>query len=377
MRRAALVLLTVLAGLVALAAPAFPALSRYGALPRTADGPVNVLLAGVDVAYDDAAPVWPYPPKPEAYDQRTDTLMLAQVRPDGAVKLLSIPRDTWVNIPGHGWSKINAANTQGGPELLVRTVQELTGVRVDGHVLLSLGALRALTEAAGGVTLDVPERMKYDDNAGGLHIDLQPGRQHLSGEQVEGFLRFRHDGLGDIGRVARQQAFLTALTNRLKNPLHWWRLPGMVGALHQNARSDLTREEVGALLGAALRGPRLSTYTVPGDFGGPTWVPDRAALAALIAEQFRDPNDPRRLRVAVLNVGAPDGSARQLRDQLMGLGYQNVWIADAPRADVGTTVSGPAAEQVLRDVGHGQLSQDAGAPGADVTVRLGTDTPAP
>nr|WP_246363078.1 LCP family protein [Deinococcus budaensis] len=369
--------MTVLAGLVALAAPAFPALSRYGALPRVADGPVNVLLAGVDVDYDDAAAVWPYPPKPEAYDQRTDTLMLAQVRPDGAVKLLSIPRDTWVNIPGYRWSKINAANPQGGPELLVRTVQELTGLRVDAHVLLSLGALRALTEAAGGVTLDVPGRMKYDDNAGHLHIDLQPGRQHLSGEQVEGFLRFRHDNLGDIGRVARQQAFLTAMTNRMTNPLNWWRLPGMVGALHQNTRSDLTRDEVGALLGAALHGPRISTYTVPGDFGGPTWVPDRAALSALIAEHFRDPNDPRGLRVAVLNVGAPDGSARQLREQLLTLGYQNVWVADAPRADVGTTVSGAAAEQVLRDVGHGQLSRDAGAPGADVTVRLGTDTPAP
>lgn len=378
MRRAALVLLTVLAGLVALAAPAFPALSRYGALPRKADGPVNVLLAGVTPDYDDSASVWPYPAKPEDFTFLTDTIVLAQLRPDGTAQLLSIPRDTWVNIPGWGMGKINGANRHGGPETLVAAVQDLTGVRVDAHVLLSLNALRSMTEAAGGVTLDVPQRMKYDDNAGGLHIDLQPGRQHLSGEQAEGFLRFRKDGMGDIGRVERQQTFLTAMANRLKNPLHWWRLPSVVGALYQNTRSDLTRAEVGALLGAALSGPRINTYTVPGDFGGGgTWVPDRAALAALVAEQFRDPGDPRGLRVAVLNVGAPNGSARQLRDQLVGLGYRNVWIADAPRADVGTTVSGAAAEQVLRDVGHGRLSQDAGAPGADVTVRLGTDTPAP
>jgi len=377
-RRAALVLLIVLAGLVALAAPAFPALSRYGALPHKADGPVNVLLAGVTPDYDDAAPVWPYPAKPEDFTFLTDTIVLAQVRPDGTVNLLSIPRDTWVNIPGWGMGKINGANRHGGPQTLVAAVQDLTGVRVDAHVLLSLNALRSMTEAAGGVTLDVPQRMKYDDNAGKLHIDLQPGRQHLNGEQAEGFLRFRKDGLGDIGRVTRQQTFLTAMANRLKSPLHWWRLPAVVGALYQNTRSDLIRQEVGALLGAALSGPRVTTHTLPGDYGGGgTWVPDRAALSALIAEQFRDPNDPHNLRVAVLNVGAPDGSARHLQEQLARLGYQNVWISDAPRADVGTTVSGAAAEQVLRDVGHGQVTRAPGVDGADVTVRLGTDTPAP
>lgn len=377
MRRAVVILLIALAGLVALAAPAFPAMTRYGALPRKADGPVTVLLAGVTPDYDDTASVWPYPAKPEDFTFLTDTLVLAQLWPDGTANLLSIPRDTWVNIPGWGMGKINGANSHGGPEMLVGAVQNLTGIRVDAHVLLSLNALRSMTAAAGGVTLDVPQRMKYDDDAGNLHIDLQPGRQHLSAEQAEGFLRFRKDGMGDIGRVARQQLFLNALTKRVKNPLHWWRLPGMVGALHQNTRSDLTRTEVGALLGAALSGPNVNMYTVPGDFGGGgTWVPDRAGLAGLVAEHFRDPNDPRNLTVAVLNVGAPGGSARRLRERLVGLGYQDVWIADAPRADGATTVSGTAAAAVLRDVGYGQVTETASLPGADVTVRLGSDTPA-
>ncbi|MEF2279981.1 LCP family protein [Deinococcus sp. YIM 134068] len=375
MRRAALLVLLALAGLVALSSPAAPALARYGALPRKADGPTTLLLAGVTPTYPPSA-VWPYPAAPEDYGGLTDTIVLAQFHPDGTANLLSIPRDTWMNIPGWGWGKINGSNVHGGPEMLVGAVQSLTGVRVDGYALLSLHAVRSLTDAAGGVTLDVPQRMKYDDNAGNLHIDLQPGLQHLTGQQAEGFLRFRKDNLGDIGRVARQQTFLTAMVGQVRSPLNWWRLPGMVGALDANTKSNLTREEVGALLGSVLSGPKVNMHSVPGDYGGGgTWVPDRAGLSAIVRDHFRDPNDPRTLSVVVVNVGAPNGSARRLKAQLESLGYQNVQVADAPRADVPTTVTGKAAAAVLRDVGHGEVSQAGGVPGADVTVRLGSDTP--
>ncbi|WP_102125145.1 LCP family protein [Deinococcus planocerae] len=373
-RRAVLLLLVLLAGLVALFSPAAPALARYGALPRKAQGPVTVLLAGVTPNYPPS-PVWPYPAAPEDYSGLTDTIVLAQFRPDGTANLLSIPRDTWMNIPGWGLGKINGSNVHGGPDMLMDAVQSLTGVRVDGYALLSLHAVRSLTDAAGGVTLDVPQRMKYDDNAGGLHIDLQPGRQHLGGQQAEGFLRFRKDGLGDIGRVARQQTYLSAMVGQVKNPVNWWRLPGMVAALDANTKSNLTRAEVGALLGSALGGLKVNMHTVPGDFGGGgTWLPDRAGLQGIVREHFRDPNDPRFLTVAVVNVGAPGGSARRLKARLEELGYQDVRISDGPRADQPTTVTGRAAAAVLSDVGHGQLSDVEGVPGADVTVRLGSDT---
>lgn len=367
----------VLAGLVAALSPAVPFLSRYGALPRTPERPVTVLLAGVTPEYDENAPVWPYPAKPEAFTYITDTIVLAQVRPDGHANLMSIPRDTWMNIPGWGWGKINGANRHGGPDMLVSAVQSLTGVKVDAYALLSLYAVRALTDAAGGVTLTVPQRLKYDDNAGKLHIDLQPGRQHLNGVQAEGFLRFRKDNLGDIGRVARQQLFLGALIGQVKNPLNAWRLPMMVSAVDRNMKSNLGRDTVGALLGAALRGPKVTMHTVPGSFGGGgTWVPDRAALAALVARDFRDPNDPHSLRVAVVNLDAPDGSARRLQTRLSALGYRNVTIASEPRGPAPTTVSGALAGRVRQDVGHGEVRAAPGVPGADVTIRLGSDTPA-
>lgn len=366
-----------LAGVVAVVSPAFPFLLRYGAWPKKADGPVTVLLAGVTPNYQEGAPVWPWPAKPEDYTGLTDTLVLAQLRPDGTANLLSIPRDTWLNIPGWGWGKINGANPHGGPDMLVGAVQSLTGVKVDAYAFLSLYAVRSLTDAAGGVTVDVPERMKYDDNAGKLHIDLQPGRQRLNGVQAEGFLRFRKDNLGDIGRVARQQSFLSALVGRVKNPLNAWRLPMMVSALDRNMKTNLSRQTVANVLGAALSGPQVNMHTVPGSFGGGgTWAVDRPALGALMAKHFRDPSDPRNLNVAVVNLDAPPGSAARLKAKLEGLGYQHVSIASETRGPAQTTLSGDQAVKLLPDVGHGKVSDAAGVAGADVTIRLGSDTPA-
>ncbi|MBB5378253.1 LCP family protein required for cell wall assembly [Deinococcus metalli] len=378
--RARVVVGVVLAAVVAVAAPAAPFLARYGAWPQRPDRPVTVLLAGVAPRYDDTAPVWPWPAKPEDYSGNTDTILLAQARPDGQVNLLSIPRDSWMNIPGWGYGKINGANPHGGPDMLIAAVQKLTGVHVDGYAFVSLYALRALTDAAGGITLDVPSRMKYDDNAGHLHIDLQPGPQHLNGVQAEGFLRFRHDNLGDIGRVARQQLFLKALAGQVKRPWNWWRVPLMLSAVDRNTKSGLDKQTMGALLGAAAGGMKLQTSTVPGTFGyqgaASVWNVDQAALDALVAKSFRDPNDPRFLNVAVVNVDAPDGSARRLKTRLEELGYRNVSIANGPRGPAATTISGTLAGRVQRDVGHGSVAATAGVPGADVTVRLGSDTPA-
>lgn len=377
-RRPLVITLLVLAGLLALVSPAIPALLRYGTLPRKADRPLNVVLAGMDVDYDWTASTWPYPPKPLDFTTRTDTLMLAQVHPDGKVNLLSIPRDTWVNIPGYGWGKINGANVHGGADMLMNTVQQFTGVPIDGYVFMSLSAVRDLTNAAGGVTVDVPTRMKYDDNAGHLHIDLQPGRQHLNGEQAEGFLRFRHDSLSDIGRVGRQQMFMTALLGRVKNPLNAWRLPAMVGAMNRNTKSNLTRAQVGALLGAALSGPQVNAQTVPGTFGnGGTWIANRAELSTILQRDFRDPGDPRSMMVTISNVAAPNGSARRLKAKLEGLGYTNVSILDAARQNLPTTViTGASAARVQQNLGFGRVQPGTPGAGADVSIQLGADMPA-
>lgn len=276
-----------LAALCALLVPALPALLKYGAPPLPASQPVNVLLAGVAPNYPESA-VWPYPRAAEDYTGLADTIVLAQFRPrEGQVRLLHIPRDSWVAIPGWGEGKINSANPRGGTELLQRTAENLTGLSIDGVALLSLDAVYAVAGAAGGVTLDVPQRMEYQDQAGGLNIDLQPGVQHLNARQIEGFLRFRKDGMGDIGRVERQQMFMAALREQLTNPLNLWRLPMVVGALEKNSRAEVPRRVVGQALGVVLRGPELQTHMVPGNFGARgSWAVNEAALRTLVREEF-------------------------------------------------------------------------------------------
>jgi len=374
--RPRLIAAVALAGVAALLAPAVPAALRYGALPNVPDGPVNLLLAGVTPKYLEHSAVWPWPAAPEDYTGITDTIVLVQVRPGGEVRLLSIPRDTWMNVPNWGYGKINGANPHGGPEMLVNAVQSLTGLPIDAYALLSLNALRDMTEAAGGVNLTVKKDMKYDDTAGHLHIDLKAGPQHLDGQQAEGFLRFRHDNEGDIGRVGRQQDFLAALSSRLKSPLNAWRIPAVLGAIDRNASSDLDRHTVSELLGALIGGPKVSAVKLPGTYGDGTWLPDRSGIRALVQAQFSDPSDPRTLSIGLVNVDAPDGTARRLKARLEAAGYTGVSIVhetrhSAPR----TTLSGDtrAARKLIGELGYGAPTAEAGAPGQSLTVRLGAD----
>ena len=374
-----------LAALVALLAPAGSALLRYAALPIPSGEPQYVLLAGVTPKYPPSA-VWPYPAAPEDFTGITDTIMLAQVRPDGTANLLSVPRDSWVNIPGFGMSKINASNPHGGPELLMRAVSDLTSLPVQSYAFLSLNASRAVTDAAGGVTVEVKQPMKYDDNAGHLHIDLQPGVQRLSGEQMEGFLRFRKDNMGDIGRVDRQQEFVNAFAGQLRQPQHWWRWPAVLGALDANTKTNLSRREVGALLAAALHGPKVNTYMVPGNFGAHgTWAVDRDALGALIAKEFGGAaSNPvnslaaldTAMSITILNVGAPQGSAGRLAEQLRAQGFSNLQVGNGEGTQATTTLQGPAAPQVSRLLHLGEADPTPNPDGSDLVIRLGADAAA-
>ncbi len=387
--RPRVIFLVILLGLGLVVAPVLPVLVRYAAVPQTPERPINILLAGTTPNYIEYAPTWPWPAAPEDYTGLTDTIMLAQVQPGGRVELLSIPRDTWVNIEGYGYGKINAANKRGGPEKLVNTVENLLGLNIDRYALLSLNALRDLTNASGGVTLNVPEDMNYDDNAGHLHVDLKAGEQHLSGDEVEGFLRFRHDATGDIGRVARQQLYLQALSKQLTSPLNWWRWPRALSAIDRNTKTDIDRATVAQLLGALRSGHNLNTQTLPGNFGPyGSWIPNYPAIKQLVAEHFTDPNDPRNRSVAIANIDAPDGAARALQDKLRAQGYSNVWIADLPRGPQPTTrivagadISSAALSNLQQALGYGQSSDTKGSAGsvaqADLTVLLGADTPRP
>jgi LCP family protein required for cell wall assembly len=146
--------------------------------------------------------------------QRSDTLMLVHLGPgERTASTVSIPRDSWVPIPGHGSAKINAAFSWGGPPLLIQTVEQLTGVRVDHFGVIDWYGFRSLTDAVGGVPVTVPES-SYDPEQ---HRHFTAGTQTMDGSEALAYVRQRH-GLpgGELDRIERQQQFLRSLVGEVR-----------------------------------------------------------------------------------------------------------------------------------------------------------------
>jgi len=151
-----------------------------------------------------------------AEGKRTDSIILVHVPAgDGKPALISLPRDSYLPIPGHGKNKINAAYTLGGSKLLVRTIEEATGLRIDGYVEIGFGGFATVVDSLGGVDICVKRAMN-DPKAG---INLRAGCQTLNGPKALGYVRARYsDPLGDIGRVQRQRQFLAAIMHKAASP---------------------------------------------------------------------------------------------------------------------------------------------------------------
>src|SRR4029077_19223529 len=124
--------------------------------------------------------------------------------------------------------KINAANALGGPLLAKEVVGKFLDLPIDHYVVLNVQGLVQLVNALGGITVEIPKRMKYMDWTAKLKIDLEPGFHTLTGNQAMGFVRFRHDALGDIGRVQRQQLFIHAVLEKAMQPESWTHLPKLI-----------------------------------------------------------------------------------------------------------------------------------------------------
>lgn len=160
---------------------------------------------------------------------RTDTIMVLHLpRGSGEPTLLSIPRDSYVNIPGWGMDKINAAFTVGGPQLLTQTVEESTGLSIDHYAEIGMGGLANMVDAIGGVEM-CPAEPIQDPLA---NLDIQAGCQEFDGATALGYVRTRATALGDLDRVVRQREFFSALLGTATSPstlLNPFRALPMVG----------------------------------------------------------------------------------------------------------------------------------------------------
>jgi LCP family protein required for cell wall assembly len=169
--------------------------------------------------------------------------MLVHVDPaNGFISVLSLPRDLRVEVPGHGFQKINAAYAFGGAALAIETVQNVTGVDVDHYLEIDFNAFKDVTDSMGGVYVDV-DRSYYYDGADYENIDVTSGYQPLSGDAALDYVRFRHDQNNDFGRLERQQRYLRAIREQAMGWDLTVKMPSLVKSLACSAwyRSRLSR----------------------------------------------------------------------------------------------------------------------------------------
>ncbi|OBJ83061.1 LCP family protein [Mycobacterium sp. 1245852.3] len=196
---------------------------------------------------------------------RTDTILLVHVPSIGSAaqtSMVSIPRDSYVPIPGHGKDKINAAFAMGGAPLLVRTVEQATGLRLDHYAEIGFGGFAGLVDALGGVTV-CPTTSLNDPLAG---IDLPAGCHTLDGRNALGYVRSRDTPRADLDRMVNQRQFVAALLHRAAspavwlNPWRWYSVPRAAADALTVDRGDHAWDL--ARLGWALHGS-TTTMTVP------------------------------------------------------------------------------------------------------------------
>jgi LCP family protein required for cell wall assembly len=222
---------------------------------------------------------------------RSDTIIVVHIDPgNNYLSLMSIPRDLRVQIPGHGKDKINAAFAYGGPALTIQTVEQLTGVDINHYMEVDFQAFQDITDALGGVYVDV-DRRYYNDNPEWELIKLAPGYQLLKGSDALDYVRFRHDLNNDFGRMERQQRFLAALREQAMGWNLPFKLPGLISALFSNISTDLGAGDILKLAywGIRLDGNRIRQTSIVADtdtIGGISYVIADDTTIANAVEDF-------------------------------------------------------------------------------------------
>jgi LCP family protein required for cell wall assembly len=210
---------------------------------------------------------------------RTDTIMLLHTG-SGPNLLLSIPRDSIVDIPGHPSGKINAAYAFGGPELLVQTIEQNTGVRIDDYVEIGMGGVAGIVDAVGGIEVCPKTNMK--DKLAGL--DIKKGCQEVDGTTALAYARSRHtSGIGDIDRVRRQREVVSAVGSEVLspwtviNPVRYWRLNNAIPDFFTFGEGmGPVRSAMWATAMTRVNGDKGLTCVVPLQDLAVHWDPDRA-----------------------------------------------------------------------------------------------------
>jgi polyisoprenyl-teichoic acid--peptidoglycan teichoic acid transferase len=365
--------------------------------------PVNILILGTKVLSSDVnEPVKEnlgYHTLVNSFDGLSDTMLLLRFDPQHQkLIVLSIPRDTRAYIEGHGETKINEANAEGGPALAAKTISELLGgLPIDRYLRVNVQGVGKLIDALGGVEVYVPKEMKYQDDSQRFYVNLAQGQQHLDGERALQFLRFRYDSLGDIGRVQRQQILMRALVEQTLKPTTLMRTPKIIEVIKSNLDTNLTVEELMALGGFAAQMKRsdLQMLMLPGGFSGDGkkevsyWLPSQRGIRQMMASHFgqidqltteTEAINPARVRIAIQDSTGDQQSVEKIISQLKEAGYNQVYLGDPwseplQKTRIIAQSGDEASASALRStLGVGEvLVESTGSLASDITIQIGKD----
>ena len=283
----------------------------------------NILLVGVD---DNGSKTDPW------RGSRTDTIIILNIDPKSkSINAISVPRDSKVYLPGdYGIQKINSAHAIGGIEMTKRTLEKTLGIKINHYVMVHDEAVAKIVDAIGGIPIYVEKNMFYNDYAGNLHVSLTKGLNVLDGHNAVGYLRFRKDGLGDIGRTQRQQFFLKALMEKLQTPKTLAKLPEILDAATTYVKTDMSFYEISqfAAMAKSLDPEKIEFATLP---GAPNkhgyisyWILDPEKTQDMInkmiyRDRFVDNN--KLYNVGIRYTTTEENSANNLKTTIEELGY--------------------------------------------------------
>ena len=234
----------------------------------------------------------------------SDTIMLVKIdKKTGKVNVVSVPRDTKIKIAGHeGMRKINASFAKDGPYAAIDTLREFSNVDVTNYIAVDYKGVKAIVDIIGGVEVDVPFDMDYDDptDSPPLHIHLKKGKQKLDGKGAMEFLRFRKSNkgqgdkfLGDVGRVTHQQYFIQELMKQTLSANNVTKLPRMIQAGLEHILTNISIDEMLELakVFTSYSQDKLTIETIPGtdkyEGGASYFIADEEETAKLFTKIFK------------------------------------------------------------------------------------------
>ncbi len=284
--------------------------------------PINFLILGSDTRGEEQA--------------RSDTIIILRVEPSKKkVAMVSIPRDTRVDIPGYGMNKINSANALGGPKLTIKTVSEFADLPIHHYILTDFKGFKKMVDALGGVDMVVEEPMA--DKMSGAFFTTGP--HHFNGEQALAYVRARYtDKRGDFGRMDRQQKLLKAIFKQALQLRKALKIPKLINVFAENTDTDLTTVELYQLskLINSLKKEDLDSAIVTGQitrFEGVSYVvPDEIEVEAIFdalregkklpsVESEAEAIPKKKIHLSILNGVGDSGVAQDFAKKLGRKGY--------------------------------------------------------